>query len=69
MLLPEVLFFIIKDLFGISSKENTIQLDGGIPYDRRTVSTFRGEGWYCNYSNLTLLLINAGGQKWPKACN
>ena len=24
---------------------------------------------YRNYSNLTLLLINAGGQKWPKACN
>ena len=69
MLLPEVVFFIIKDLFGISSKENTIQLDGGIAYDRRTVSTFRGEGWYRNYSNLTLLLINGGGQKWPKACN
>ena len=24
---------------------------------------------YRNYSNLTLLLINVGGQKWPKACN
>ena len=46
VLLPEVIFFIIKDLFGISSEENKqYMLDGGIAYDRRTVSTFRGEGW------------------------
>ena len=46
VLLPEVIFFIIKDLFGISSKESKqYMLDGGIAYDRRTVSTFRGEGW------------------------
>ena len=43
VLLPEVIFFIIKDLFGISSKESKqYMLDGGIAYDRRT---FRGEDW------------------------
>ena len=40
LLLPQVIFFIIKDLFGISSKENKLHVDGGIAYDRRTVSTF-----------------------------
>ena len=46
VLLPEVIFFIIKDLFGISSKESKqYMLDGRIAYDRRTVSTFRGAGW------------------------
>ena len=46
VLLPEVIFFIIKDLFGISSKENKqYMFDGGIAYDRRIVSTFRGEVW------------------------
>ena len=46
VLLPKVTFFIIKDLFGISSKENKqYMLDGGIAYDRRIVSTFRGEVW------------------------
>ena len=34
------------DKFDISSKESKqYMLDGGIAYDRRTVSTFRGEGW------------------------
>ena len=38
-------FFIIKDLFGISSEETKqYMLDGGIAYDR-TVSTFQGKGW------------------------
>ena len=47
VLLPEVIFFIIKDLFGILSEENKqYMLDGGIANDRRTVSTFRGEFWY-----------------------
>ena len=46
VLLPEFIFFIIKDLFGISSKQNKqYLLDGGIAYDRRTLTTFRGEGW------------------------
>ena len=46
VLLPEVIFFIIKDLFGISSKQNKqYMLYGGIAYDRRTLTTFRGEGW------------------------
>ena len=46
LLLPKVIFFIIKDLFGISFKESKqYMLDGGIAYDRRAVSTFRGEGW------------------------
>ena len=46
VLLPEVIFLVIKDLFSISS-EGTKQymLDGGTSYDRRTVSNFRGEGW------------------------
>ena len=38
-------FFIIKDLFRISSEETKqYMLDGGIAYDR-TVSTFQGKGW------------------------
>ena len=46
LLLPKVIFFIIKDLFGISFKESKqYMLDGGIAYDRTAVSTFRGEGW------------------------
>ena len=41
VLLPEVTFFIIKDLFSISSEETKqYMLDGGIAYDRRTVSIF-----------------------------
>ena len=37
VLLPEVIFFIIKDLFDISPKESKqYLLDGGIAYDRRT---------------------------------
>ena len=41
VLLPEVTFFIIKDLFSISSEETKqYMLDGGISYDRRTVSIF-----------------------------
>ena len=41
VLLPEVTFFIIKDLFSISSKETKqYMLDGGIAYDRRPVSIF-----------------------------
>ena len=46
VLLPKVIFFIIKDLFGISFEEiKQYMLDGSIGYDRRTVSIFRGEGW------------------------
>ena len=46
VLLPKVIFFIIKDLFDISCEENKqYMLDGRIAYDRRTVSTFRGAGW------------------------
>ena len=45
-LLPEVIFLFIKDLFSISSEEiKQYMLDGGIAYDRRIVSNFRGEGW------------------------
>ena len=41
VLLPEVIFFFVKDLFGISSEETKqYMLDGRIGYDRRTVSTF-----------------------------
>ena len=46
VLLPKVVFFILKDLFGISSEETKqYMLDGGIAYDRRTLSTFRSEFW------------------------
>ena len=41
-----------------------ISIDQGV-----SVDDIRRRESYRNYSNLTLLLINAGGQKWPKACN
>ena len=38
-------------------------------FDLQCFNTWSRVKFYRNYSNLTLLLINAGGQKWPKACN
>ena len=58
VLLPEVIFFIIKDLFDISTEKNKkYMLDGGTAHDRRTVSPFRGEDWQ-NRSFFIFLMLS-----------
>ena len=54
VLLPEVIYLIIKDMFELSSEETELYMvDGGIDYGRRTVRSFRNEGRYiyfeCEY--------------------
>ena len=44
VLLPEIIYIIIKDMFTLSSEEtDQYMLDGGIDYGRRTVSNLRNE--------------------------
>ena len=44
VLLPKATSLVMKDLFSFSSEETKqYMLDGGVAYDRRTVSNFRGE--------------------------
>ena len=44
VLLPEVAFLVIKDLFSISSEEKKqYMLDGGIAYDRRSYQIFEAK--------------------------